>query len=139
VDLLVRPIRHRTQERVPAHIFLCLLAYYVEWHLRRAWAPLLYEDEERWQQRQRRDPVLSAQPSESAQRKKRTHQTADGLPLHSFHGLLQELASRARVTYALKSGASPEKSSLTFEQVPEPNPVQARAYDLIRTFSVARG
>ncbi|HEX2662956.1 MAG TPA: IS1634 family transposase, partial [Candidatus Acidoferrum sp.] len=139
VDLLVRPIRHRTEERVPAHIFLCLLAYYVEWHLRRAWAPLLYEDEERWQQRQRRNPVLSAQPSESAQRKKRTHQTADGLPLHSFHGLLQELASRARVTYALKSGASPEKSSLTFEQVPEPNPVQARAYDLIRTFSVARG
>src|SRR5215472_1077530 len=139
VDLLVRPIRHRTEERVPAHIFLCLLAYYVEWHLRRAWATLLYEDEERWEERQRRDPVLPAQPSESAQRKKRTHQTADGLPLHSFHGLLQELASRARVTYALKSSTSREKSNLTFEQVPEPNPVQARAYDLIRAFSVARG
>ena len=47
IDLLVRPIRHRTEERVPTHIFLCLLAYYVEWHLRRAWAPLLFEDEER--------------------------------------------------------------------------------------------
>jgi transposase len=47
IDLLVRPIRHRTEERVPAHIFLCVLAYYVEWHLRRAWAPLLFEDQER--------------------------------------------------------------------------------------------
>jgi transposase len=139
IDLLVRPIRHRTEDRVPAHIFLCVLAYYVEWHLRRAWAPLLYEDEERWEERRRRDPVLSAQPSESAQRKKRTHQTADGLPLHSFHGLLEELASRARVTYALKSATSQEKSNLTFQQVPEPNPVQARAYELIRAFSVTRG
>ena len=51
VDLLVRPIRHRTEDRVPAHIFLCLLAYYVEWHLRRAWAPLLFEDEERREER----------------------------------------------------------------------------------------
>src|ERR1700747_133808 len=58
IDLLVRPIRHRTEDRVPAHIFLCVLAYYVEWHLRRAWAPLLFEDEERWEQRQRRAPVL---------------------------------------------------------------------------------
>ena len=63
IDLLVRPIRHRTEDRVPAHIFLCGLAYYVEWHLRRAWAPLLFEDEERWEQRQHRDPVLSAEPS----------------------------------------------------------------------------
>ena len=46
LDLLIRPIRHRTEERVPAHIFLCMLAYYVEWHLRRVWAPLLFEDEE---------------------------------------------------------------------------------------------
>ena len=60
IDLLVRPIRHRTEERVPAHIFLCLLAYYVEWHLRRAWAPLLFEDEERREERKRRDPPRSA-------------------------------------------------------------------------------
>ena len=52
LDLLIRPIRHRTEERVPAHIFLCLLAYYVEWHLRRVWAPLLFEDEELSKQRQ---------------------------------------------------------------------------------------
>lgn len=139
VDLLVRPIRHRTEERVPAHIFLCVLAYYVEWHLRRAWAPLLFEDEERWEERQRRDPILPAQPSESAQRKKRSRETADGLPVHSFESLLRELASRARVTYALKSDTSEEKSKLTFQQVAEPNPVQARAYESIRAFSVTRG
>ena len=136
IDLLVRPIRHRTEERVPAHIFLCVLAYYVEWHLRRAWAPLLFEDEERWEERQRRDPILPAKPSESAQHKKRSHQTVDGLPVHSFESLLKELASRARVTYALKSEKSKENTPLTFRQVPEPTPLQARAYELIRMFPV---
>src|SRR6266436_4195502 len=137
IDLLVRPIRHRSEDRVPAHIFLCVLAYYVEWHLRRAWAPLLFEDEERWEERKRRDPILPAQPSVSVQRKKRSHQTVDGLAVHSFHGLLSELASRARVTYALKSGTSEEKTNLTFRQVTEPTPVQARAYELVRMFPVA--
>jgi transposase len=132
VDLLVRPIRHRTEDRVPAHIFLCVLAYYVEWHLRRAWAPLLFEDEERREERKRRDPILPAKPSDSVQRKKRSHETADGLPVHSFQGLLSALASRARVTYALKSQKAEEKSNLTFRQVPEPTPLQARAYELIR-------
>jgi transposase len=132
VDLLVRPIRHRTEDRVPAHIFLCVLAYYVEWHLRRAWTPLLFEDEERREERKRRDPILPAKPSDSVQRKKRSHETADGLPVHSFQGLLSALASRARVTYALKSEKAEEKSNLTFRQVPEPTPLQARAYELIR-------
>jgi transposase len=133
IDLLVRPIRHRTEERVPAHIFLCLLAYYVEWHLRRAWAPLLFEDEERWEERKRRDPILPAKPSASAQAKKRSHETVDGLPLHSFETLLSELASRAKVTYELQR----ENSKLTFRQVPEPTPLQARAYELIGTCPVA--
>jgi transposase len=136
IDLLVRPIRHRTEDRVPAHIFLCVLAYYVQWHLRRAWAPLLFEDEERVEQRQQRDPVLPAQPSASAQHKKHSHQTADGLPVHSFMDLLKELASRARITYALKAQKKEEKTNLTFQQVPEPTPVQARAYELIRMFPV---
>jgi transposase len=138
IDLLVRPIRHRREDRVPAHIFLCVLAYYVEWHLRRAWAPLLFEDEERWEERKRRDPILPAEPSASVERKKRLHQTVDGLPVHSFESLLRELASRARVTYALKPQKAEKKTSLTFRQVPDPTPVQARAYDLIRTFPVAR-
>lgn len=138
IDLLVRPIRHRTEDRVPAHIFLCVLAYYVEWHLRRAWAPLLFEDEERWEERQRRDPILPAKPSASAQRKKRSKETAGDLPVHSFESLLRELASRARVTYALKpAGKSEEKTNLTFRQVPEPTAVQSRAYELIRMFPVS--
>src|SRR5208282_5673424 len=84
IDPLVRPIRHRTEDRVPAHIFLCLLAYYVEWHLRQAWAPLLFEDEGRREERQRRDPILPAEPFASARAKKSSHQTADGLPVQSF-------------------------------------------------------
>jgi len=133
IDLLVRPIRHRTEARVPAHILLCLLAYYLEWHLRRAWAPLLFEDDERQQERQRRDPVLAVKPSASAQAKKRSHQTAEGLPAHSFQSLLAELASRARVTYELQS----EGATASFQQVPQPSPLQARAYELIRSFPVA--
>jgi transposase len=136
IDLLVRPIRHRTEDRVPAHIFLCVLAYYVEWHLRRAWAPLLFEDEERREARKHRDPVMPAQPSSSAQRKKRSHETADGLPVHSFETLMEDLGSRARVTYALQPQKSEEKTHLTFQQVPEPTPLQARASELIRMFSV---
>ncbi len=133
MDLLVRPIRHRTEDRVPAHIFLCLLAYYVEWHIRRAWAPLLFEDEERREERKRRDPILPAKPSESVKQKKTSHQTAEGLAVHSFETLMSELASRARVTYGLRT----EKSNLTFKQVPEPTPLQARAYKLLGLLPVA--
>ena len=132
LDLLIRPIRHRTEERVPAHIFLCMLAYYLEWHLRRVWAPLLFEDEELPQQRQRRDPVLPASSSESAQAKKLTHQTAEGLPVQSFTTLLADLASRARVTYSLKT----DKSGPRFQQVPPPTPLQARAYELLNLLPV---
>ena len=103
IDLLVRPIRHRTEERVPAHIFLCLLAYYVEWHLRRAWAPLLFEDEERREERKRRDPILPAGTLGLGAAQEALAQTADGLPVHSFETLMAELASRARVTYAAQT------------------------------------
>ena len=137
IDLLVRPIRHRTADRVPAHIFLCVLAYYVEWHLRQAWAPLLFEDEERREQRKHRDPVLPPQPSASVQSKKLSHQTADGLPVHSFDSLLKELAARARVTYALLSGQAEPTAKTTFRQLTPPTPLQARALELIRMFPVA--
>lgn len=133
LDLLIRPIRHRTQERVPAHIFLCLLAYYLEWHLRQVWAPLLFEDEQLAQQRPHRDPILPAHSSESAQAKKFTHHTADGLPVHSFHTLLADLASRARVTYSLKA----DHSGSTFQQVPPPTPLQAKAHELLNLLPVA--
>ena len=131
--VLVRPIRHRTEDRVPAHIFLCLLAYYVEWHMRRALAPILFEDEKLPEDRKRRDPILPAKPSESANRKKATHQTADGLAVHSFETLMAELATRGRVTYRLKS----QDSALTFKQVPDLTPVQVRAHELLGLLPVA--
>ncbi len=127
IDVLVRPIRHRTEARVPAHIFLCVLAYYVEWHMRRALAPMLFEDHDLPAARPRRDPVLPAQPTASAKAKKATHTTQDGLPVHSFESLIAELASRARNTYRLKS----DDSKLTFKQVPAPTPIQRRAYELL--------
>lgn len=113
LDLLVRPIRHRVDPRVRAHLFLCLLAYYVEWHMRRALAPLLFADEELDQDRWERDPVEPAGPSASAQAKKKSQRRADGLPLHSFATLLAHLASRSRNTYQLVS----DPTGSTFQQV----------------------
>ena len=133
IDLLVRPIRHRTEARVPAHIFLCVLAYYVEWHMRRALAPLLFEDEDLPTARLARDPVLPAQSSASAKAKKATHTTPDGLPVQSFESLIAELASRARNTYRLKS----DDAKLTFKQIPPPTPVQRRAYELLGLLPVS--
>jgi transposase len=127
IDLLVRPIRHRSEERVPAHIFLCMLAYYVEWHMRRAWAPILFEDEELEKDRKRRDPVLPAKPSESVKMKKRTHMTADGLPVHDFESLMADLATRGRVTYRVKS----KEIDLRIKQQPDLTPLQKRAHELL--------
>ena len=132
-DLLVRPIRHRSPDRVPAHFFLCLLAYYVEWHMRRALAPILFEDEELPEDRKRRDPVLPAKASESAKAKKASHRTAEGLPVHSFETLMAELATRCRVTYKFKS----EDLSLTYKQVPALTPIQAKAHELLGLLPVA--
>lgn len=133
IDLLVRPIRHRSEDRVPAHIFLCMLAYYVDWHMQQALAPILFEDEELEKNRKRRDPILPAKPSESAKMKKWTHKTPDGLPVHDFTSLMSDLASRSRVTYMLAS----KSIDLTFKQVPEPTPLQQRAYELLGLLPVS--
>jgi len=126
VDLLVRPIHHHTEDHVRAHVFLCMLAYYVEWHMREALAPLLFHDEELKTDRARRDPVAPATPSQSVRTKKATRTTEDGLPVHSFQTLLAELATRCRNTNRLKSDAS-----RTFQTVTEPTPLQARAFELL--------
>jgi transposase len=133
IDLMVRPIRHRKEDRVKAHIFLCMLAYYVQWHMLQAWAPLLFADQELPEMRKLRDPILPATISESAKDKKETHQTQDGLPVHSFASLMDDLATRVRVTYGLKS----DTVSPTFQQVPQPSPLQARAYQLLASYPVA--
>jgi transposase len=127
IDLLVRPIHHRTAERVRAHILLCLLAYYVEWHLRQAWAPLLFEDEELAVDRPRRDPVAPAHASDSARLKKKTHVTSGGLPVQSFRTLLAHLGTRCRNTCVV----SADPGQTTFHQVTEADALQAEALRLI--------
>lgn len=132
VDLQIRPIRHRTSDRVRAHIFICLLAYYVEWHLRRALAPLLFDDEELEVERRRRDPVAPAKPSDSAKRKKNDRHNGDGLPIHSFSTLMAELATRCGHRCRLKS----DPNSPIIHQYTEPTALQARALEMIRLLPV---
>jgi transposase len=127
IDLLVRPIHHRRAERVRAHILLCVLAYYVEWHLRRAWEPLLFEDEELAEDRRRRDPVAPARASGSARQKKKTHATSGDLPVQSFRTLLAHLATQCRNTCVVSS--APDQA--TFRQVTEADALQAEALRLI--------
>jgi transposase len=138
LDLMVRPIYLRTEDHVRAHIFLCMLAYYVE--LRRAWAPLLFDDEELPEARKRRDPVKPARPSASAQRKKRTRKTAEGLPVHSFRTLLAELGTRCRCTCRMKAALPDSRSGETrptFDCLTEPTALQARALELLELLPVA--
>jgi hypothetical protein len=127
LDLLVRPIHHRLSARVRAHILLCLLAYYVEWHLRAAWESLLVEHDAFAVDRRRRDPVAPARASASARRKKSTHQTSGGLPVHSFRTLLAHLGTRCQNTCVV----SVDAHQSTFQQVTEADEVQAEALRLI--------
>ncbi len=127
LDLLVRPIHHRLSARVRAHILLCLLAFYVEWHLRAAWESLLFEDEELAVDRRRRDPVAPARASASARRKKTTHQNSGGLPVHSFRTLLAHLGTQCRNRCVV----SVDGHQSTFDQVTEADEVQAEALRLI--------
>jgi transposase len=120
--LALRPIHHRLEERVKAHVLLCMLAYYLSWHLRQAWAELIFKDE---QPPTASDPVAKAARSAAAKRKAQTKRTSAGEPCHSLATLLAELATRARNTIRLQdTGAS-------FEQLTEPTPTQARALELI--------
>lgn len=127
IDLRIRPIHHRSADHVRAHILLCMLAYYVEWHMRQSLAPLLFADEELARNRRRRDPVAPPEPSASAQRKKTERVTADGFPVHSFDTLLEILGTRCRNTCRIRQDAG----DATFQQLTEPTPLQARAFELL--------
>lgn len=133
-DLRIRPIRHRTEEHVRAHVLLCMLAYYVDWHLRRALAPLLFEDEELENDRRHRDPVAKATASASATAKKLERRTEDGLPIQDFHTLLQALATRVRNTCRMTRDDSAVPT--TFTQLTEPTPLQVRAFQLLGLYPV---
>ena len=127
LDLNVRPIHHRTADRVRAHIFLCMLAYYVEWHMREAWRELMFADTEA-QAKATRDPVAPAKRSKKALAKVASHTLDDGTPAHSFSTLLAELATIVRNTCRTPH-AAPDTPS--FEVLTTPNAKQQRALDLI--------
>ncbi len=133
IDLRVRPIYHRLADRVRGHILLCMLAYYVAWHMRRALAPMLFEDEDKALAETLRYSVVSpARRSPSAEGKARTKHTADGEPVHSFQSLLKDLATiaknhvRPRIAAAGNGGQAPE-----FDMVTVPTPIQRRAFELL--------
>jgi hypothetical protein len=132
VELEVRPIFHRTERRVPTHIFLCMLAYYLEWHLRKAWKPLLFDDEDLDEDRRTRDPVAPARPSDGARRKKAARQTEDGLPVHSFRSLLAELGTLCKNRCRIQTG----KTETRIDLATEPTDLQARAFHLIEVCPV---
>lgn len=124
LSVRIRPIFHRTEKRVRTHVLLCMLVYYVEWHMRRALAPLLFEDEELSELRATRSPVDPAVPSKSAKQKKSTRTTDDGLPIHNFQTLLSELGTRSRITCRIGD-------SDPFTQLSEPTPLHQRALELL--------
>lgn len=119
--LELRPIHHRLEDRVKAHVFLCMLSYYLAWHLRQAWKPLLFDDE---QPPAQPNPVAKARRSPQAEQKARSKTTSSGERCHSLTSLLAELATRTRNTIRLQDNAS-------FEQLTQPTPTQARALELI--------
>jgi transposase len=132
VDLKVRPIHHRLADRVRSHIFVCMLAYYVEWHMLQAWRELLFFDEDQPAKRAR-DPVAPAERSESALHKAHTRTLPDATPVHSFHTLLCELSTivcnTCRVPHAREDCA-------TFDLLTNANAKQQRALELLETISV---
>jgi Transposase DDE domain len=127
IDLKVRPIHHRLADRVRAHIFLCMLAYYVEWHMREAWRELMFADTDR-QAKTTRAPVAPAKRSKAALAKAARHSLDDGTPVHSFSTLLAELATITRNTCRTPK-AGPDAP--TFELVTTANQKQKRALQLI--------
>ena len=123
VDLEVRPIHHRLAERVRAHVFLCMLAYYVTWHMHQALAPMLFEDHDKeTAAKARSSPVAPAQVSAAAKAKAVSRKTADGQPVHSFRTLLQDLGTLTRNT--VRFGDAPPVTMLA-----KPTAIQQEAFE----------
>jgi transposase len=127
MDLHVRPIHHRLADRVRAHVLVCMLAYYVEWRLRAALAPLLFDDNDpAGAQEQRRSPVAPAQRSQAAQKKASRKRTEDGLPVHSFQTMLADLA-----TICINHIEPTLKNLRPFDVLTRPTMIQQRAFELL--------
>jgi hypothetical protein len=124
-DLDIRPIYHYVSPRVRAHVFLCMLAYYLEWHMRQALAPMLFDDHDRAAgEALRTSPVAKAEPSPAAKRKAKKKCMDDGLPVHSFRTLLADLATLTR--NIVRCGKAPEIALLA-----RPTEVQQHTFDLL--------
>ncbi|NLS93661.1 MAG: IS1634 family transposase [Planctomycetaceae bacterium] len=127
VDLKVRPIFHWKDDRIRAHVFLCMLAYYVEWHMRGKLAELLFDDHERELAEETRESIVAKAPrSEAARRKEHRRRTSDGLPVQSFQCLLKDLATLCKNRVCWES--SPDAQ---FDQLTLPTDLQRRAFDLL--------
>jgi hypothetical protein len=127
VDLHVRPIYHWLEGRVRAHVLLCMLAYYLEWHMRQRLAPMLFDDTDKEAaETQRKSVVAQAQRSKAAVKKQTTGMTEDGLPVHSFHSLLDDLATLARNT--ITTAIAPNYPLTVFTR---PTQIQQKAFDLL--------
>jgi transposase len=127
IDLKVRPIHHHLADRVRAHVFLCMLAYYVEWHMRQALAPILFDDDDKAAAEAARQSVVqSAQRSAKAQAKAGTKRTDEGLPVHSFRTLLQDLSTLVKDRIRPKVAGA-----LEFDKLTTPTPLQQKALDLL--------
>ena len=127
VDIEVRPIHHRRPHRVRAHVFLCMLAYYLEWHMRQVLTPILFDDHDKAAAEAARTSIVAkAKRSAAADRKALTKRTDDGLPVHSFRSLLGDLATVTRNTMAMDG-----QPDATFTLYPQLTPVQARAFQLL--------
>jgi len=128
LDLLVQPIYLSLEEHVTAHIFICMLAYYVEWHLRQSLAPVLFADEELETARRTRDPVKPAEVSDSAKKKKITKQSQDGIPLHSLSTLLTDLGTLCSNKCRMDEFAA---ADVTINRFTEATPFQERVFELL--------
>ena len=126
-DLKIRPIFHHLDTRVRAHVFICFLAYYVEWHMRQKLAPILFEEDDPVGAQQLRNSIVErAQRSPSARKKAATKQTPKGDPIHSFQSLLSDLAT------IVSSTIQPKQLSVAcFDKVTQPTPIQQRAFELL--------
>lgn len=132
LDLHVRPIHHHLEDRVRAHIFLCMLAYYVQWHMAEAWRPLLFADEDQ-AAKATRDPVAPAQRSMAAKAKVASRETSDGTPVHSLRTLLSSLSTLVQNTCRRQGAPATEP---TFEMNTTPTDEQRKALELIRGIQV---
>ena len=132
MDLLVRPIHHRLEGRVRAHLFICMLAYYVKWHMLEAWRPLLFADEDLITKKER-DPVKASERSKAAHKKVHSKRLPDGSPVQSFQSLLKNLATIVRNTCRRKD--VPDKDT-TFTIDTKPSKQQTKALQLVKTIKM---